>query len=132
MAALGVPMFAFQVVRTAEQQRQMVWDGVSRDSPDDGLWPHKGCAVDVIHSGKGWGLTDQQWLIVGHVGKELAQSLGIKVVWGGDFKPVKASGLGWDPAHWELLDWKAEAHQFPFPKLTKWVANWRKLDQAKT
>lgn len=123
MAALGVPMFAHEVVRSAEKQAQEFHEGDSKDSPADGVWGHRSCAVDIIHSGKGWGLTDQQWLIVGHTGKHL----GFKVRWGGDFKPLKASGLGWDPAHWELLDHASMAAQFPFPTLEKWAPNWRKF-----
>lgn len=126
MAGLGVPMFTHMFIRSAEQQRTEWLEGDSRDSPDDGVWPHKGCAFDMIHSGKGWGLTDEQWLIVGHMGKELARGK-FKVRWGGDFKPLKASGLGWDPAHWEIADFRSVVAQYPFPASEPWQPGWRKL-----
>ena len=62
--------------------------------------PHNyGLAVDIIHGTKAWDLTRKQWEIVGHMGKEVAAQLGVKVVWGGDWK-------FYDPAHWELANWR--------------------------
>ena len=69
--------------------------------------PHnKGCAVDIVHSVKGWGLTDRQWLVVGHVGKEVAAAKGFKLEWGGDWRNKPSDIIGWDPAHWQVTDWR--------------------------
>lgn len=134
LSKLGVPAYAHSVVRTAEEQAELVAKGVSRDSPDDGRWPHKAHAVDVVHSGKHWELTDQQWLVFGHVGKEVAKAMGLKVTWGGDWRRNPSDRVGWDPAHWEVFGWKAEADQYPFPNvvlmLGKWEKGWRKKLQA--
>ena len=38
--------------------------------------------------------------MIGGVGKEVARKMGLRVTWGGDFKSL------YDPAHWELTDWR--------------------------
>lgn len=135
MKALGVPMFAFEVLRTPERQDALQGMGFSKVKADKAAHP-RGCAVDIVHSGKAWALTDRQWLIVGHVGKELAKAKGIKITWGGDWKP-NANGVGWDPAHWEITGYltlvpTSELDQFPWPEIKPWVASWRKLLKPKT
>ncbi|MFC3705921.1 M15 family metallopeptidase [Devosia honganensis] len=98
MRALGVPMFAHEVWRMPERQDELYRAG--RSKAKAGQSPHNfGCAVDLVHGTQGWNLNDQQWSLIGHVGKEVALSLGVKLVWGGDWK-------FYDPAHWELADWR--------------------------
>lgn len=131
LSKLGVPAYAHSVVRTEVEQLRHFLDGTSQDDPRDGLWPHKAFAVDVVHSGKHWELTPEQWLIFGHVGKEVAKAMGLKVTWGGDWRRKPSDIVGWDPAHWELFGWKAEAHLYPFPVWDKWVKGWRKIHEAR-
>lgn len=102
MRSLEVPMFCVIAMRTVEEQQKLFDDGFSRDRPDDGLWPHMGYAVDIIHSQYGYELSKDQWRIVSHIGKEVAQLRGLHVVHGADWK-------FYDPAHWELVGWKADA-----------------------
>lgn len=119
MAKLGVPMFASEVYRTPERQLELYTAGHSKAK--DGQSAHQtGCAIDLIHTVKGWGLAANQWALIGHVGKELATQRGFKLTWGGDWN-------FYDPAHWEVTGWKAQADQYPFPTLPKgaWTANWR-------
>lgn len=105
MRALGVPMFPHCVWRDKEAQEQAYQLGFSKVRYP--LSPHnKGCAVDIVHSTRAWDLTPRQWLVVGHVGKELAASKGWKLDWGGDWKNKPTDEVGWDPAHWELSNWK--------------------------
>lgn len=100
-ADLGVPVFAHCVIRTSEEQLRLFNEGFSKDTPKDGLWPHKAYAVDIIHSKLGWmDALPQGWQIIGHIGHEVAISMGIKITWGGDWKHFH------DPAHFELSDWK--------------------------
>lgn len=101
--SLGVPLFAHCIVRTKEEQAIAFGKGVSWDSPDDGLWPHRFAAVDIIHGTRGWidsPKIPNAWAVIGHLGKEVANSMDLPVVWGGDWKSK------WDPAHWELRDWR--------------------------
>lgn len=103
LAKLGVPVFASEVWRDKSRQAELYVKGFTKAPP--GKSPHQhGMAVDIVHSTKGWELTPRQWQLIGHLGKELAASKGIKITWGGDFKSL------YDPAHWELANWKELAN----------------------
>lgn len=96
---LGIPLFAHSVVRTATEQEGLYVMG--RTKARAGESPHNyGAAVDLVHGTKAWNLTRKQWAILGHLGKEIATQSGLKVTWGGDW-------AFYDPAHWELTDWRA-------------------------
>lgn len=103
LGKLGIPVFPLCIVRTEQEQMKAFLDGVSKDDPSDGLWPHRFAAVDIIHSKLGYMDAENHvpngWNIIGHCGKEVAHSMGIKIVWGGDWK-------FYDPAHFELEGWK--------------------------
>lgn len=105
LADMGVPMFCHTMVRTREQQQIEYNEGTSKDSPADGLWPHRKHAIDMVHSTRAWSLTPKQWQCIGHVGFEVAKANNIAIVWGGDDPGVNDS-FNWDPAHWELAKWK--------------------------
>lgn len=99
----NVPMFAHGFVRSSDEQDALYDAGFSKAV--GGRSPHNyGMAVDLIHGVKAWNLTDRQWAIIGHIGKEIAAQRGFKLVWGGLDHP--GDKFGWDPAHWELADWK--------------------------
>ncbi|QCS37273.1 hypothetical protein [Tortoise microvirus 78] len=98
LAKLGVPMFASEVLRAPERQNELHKAGNSKAKA--GQSPHQyGMAVDLVHGVKGWGLDPRSWKMIGHVGKELARQNGWRLTWGGDWK-------FYDPAHWELANWK--------------------------
>lgn len=102
-----VPMWAHSIVRGAKQQEAAFAGGFSKAR--FGKSPHNfGCAVDLVHGTKAWGLSEDAWKIIGDIGKEVAKSRGVPIVWGGDFQSL------WDPAHWELRDWKTEKVNFPW------------------
>lgn len=103
----GVPMFAHNMVRTPAEQRAVFVQGHSQK---DGSKPfaHMGCAVDIVHSVKAWDLERASWSMLGHIGKELATQLGIRLTWGGDWSSP------YDPAHWELANWRELVGGFPF------------------
>ncbi|MHA6692268.1 M15 family metallopeptidase domain-containing protein [Devosia sp. A449] len=107
MKRVGIPMWAHCVIRSEYEQAEMVRNGVSKDSPDDGLWPHRGCAVDLIHSVKGWQMNDDEWKLIGHLGKEISAQMGLSMQWGGDWS-------FYDPAHWEVKNWKTIAGEYPW------------------
>lgn len=93
---LNVPLFAHEFYRSPERQRELAAQGKSKLV--DGAH-NRGAAVDIVHGTKGWDLTRAQWSLIGHVGKEVATRQGISVVWGGDWN-------FYDPAHWELENWR--------------------------
>lgn len=125
----GIPMFSNEVYRSDERQQLLHGQGHSKAGP--GQSPHQsGQATDIIHGVKGWNLNAEQWRLIGHIGKELATQKGIKLNWGGDDGP--GDRFNWDPAHWEIADWKAQRDQYQFPRVMRWVPNWKKLhDEAR-
>lgn len=105
MQRLGVPMYVHCLWRDKEAQETAFKLGHSKVQWPDS--PHnRGCAVDIIHSRHLWDLSPRQWQIIGHVGKEVAAAKGFKLVWGGDWKRYPDAQIGWDPAHWQLADWR--------------------------
>jgi len=103
---LGIPVFTNECIRSAERQDTLYALGHSKARA--GQSAHNfGMAIDLVHSTKGWNVGPRAWDIFGHVGKEVAQARGLKLTWGGDWK-------FYDPAHWELTNWKAQREGFPY------------------
>lgn len=101
---LGIPMYAHTVVRDQDTQQRLFKEGFSK-TPGTSEWAHEHCAADIVHSRYAWNLTKDQWKLLGHIGKEVAQTRGIAIVWGGDWKSP------YDPAHWELAQWRERAKE---------------------
>ena len=110
MARLNVPMFAHNMVRTREEQDELYARKVTFSRGGDS--PHNyGLAVDIIHSIKAWDLTEESWRLIGHIGNEVAKQNSIRLRWGGDWDgdgDIRDQKL-FDPAHWELLNWRSIA-----------------------
>lgn len=105
MRKLGIPMFAHCVVRSHAEQERLFAE--KRTKARGGESAHNyGMAIDLIHGVKGWDLSEKAWALVGHIGLEIATLNSIKLVWGGDW-------AFYDPAHFELKDWKALAAGAP-------------------
>lgn len=113
MRKLGVPMFAHCVLRSHAEQIRRYAEGNSKARAGES--PHEyGLAIDLIHSIEAWQLPAESWALIGHVGKEVAAQNGLKLVWGGDWKkPGSTDLIGWDPAHWEVKDWRNYVPEFP-------------------
>ena len=126
LAKLGVPMFASELNRSLERQNDLYALGNSRARAGESAHQY-GCAVDVVHSVHGWNLGPKGWALVGHVGKELAAQRGLKVTWGGDFAKL------WDPAHWELAEWREVKRLIDADPVTwptaKAVYEWKEADR---
>lgn len=105
---LGIPLFAHNMVRTREDQDKLFADGVSKAKGGQSAHNY-GMAVDIVHGVRAWNLQPKEWQVLGHIGTELAKSMGVEVVWGGSWTTF------YDPAHWELTGWKRFMDQFPFP-----------------
>lgn len=110
----GIPAFCHQMIRTQEEQALHFEAGRTKVAPSAAGWPHRGCAVDIVHTVKGWEVNDQQWLLLGHMGKEITNSMGLGIEWGGDWRP-NSNGVGWDPAHWQLKNWRTIQGEYPWP-----------------
>lgn len=109
----GIPLYVHSAFRTEKQQTALVADGRSR-----ARWPRAphciGEAVDIVHSRYHWELTKQEWSLLGKVGKDVAAAMRLDVKWGGDFHTF------YDPAHWEILDWRARVRVIePTPPVRK-------------
>lgn len=93
---IGVPLFPHEFYRSPARQKELADAGKSKLV--DGAH-NRGAAVDIVHGTKAWALTRHQWSLLGHLGKEVATRTGVKLVWGGDWN-------FYDPAHWELENWR--------------------------
>ena len=110
MRKAQVPIFCIWAYRTPSEQNQMVQKGVSKASFPRAAHT-QGAAVDLIHSGLFWdGMRQSDWDFFGSVGKGIARRHNIPIKWGGDWD-------FYDPAHWELSDWKQDIDPLPKPVL---------------
>lgn len=99
MRVLDVPMFPYCFVRSSAEQDAAYAAGNSKAQAGES--PHNyGMAVDIIHGRYGWEIDKAAWAMIGHIGKEIAAKNGLKLTWGGDWK-------FYDPAHWELSEWRS-------------------------
>jgi len=110
LVKLKIPMFSAEVVRSAARQNEMFHLGHSKAKGGESAHQF-GCAFDLVHSVHAWALDAKAWALIGHVGHEVAKSLGIEVTWGGDDGP--GDDFAWDPAHWQLKHWKALKGGYP-------------------
>lgn len=98
LRSYGVPLYAHCVWRDKAEQERVNRAGNSKAS--FGRSPHNwGCAVDIVHCRHHWNLTERQWAVIGHIGKEYGLQAGLHITWGGEWD-------FYDPAHWELSDWR--------------------------
>lgn len=106
----GMPFFVHSACRTDREQNSLFARGVTKARA--GQSPHNhGMAVDIVHYGRYWDLTEKEWAVIGLIGKEVARRRNVKVTWGGDWK-------FFDPAHWELANWSSRVRngEATFPK----------------
>lgn len=111
MRQMGIPIYCHAAFRTPQEQRQLQKRGVSKAAFPNA--PHtQGCAVDLVHSRFHWNdMRKEDWDFFGHVGKTIAARHKIPITWGGDWK-------FYDPAHWELSDWRGLIIPIPRPRHT--------------
>lgn len=100
-----IPLYVHGAFRTRAEQDAAVAAGRSR-----AVWPRaahcQGAAVDIVHARYHWDMSPNEWALIGKVGKDVADRLGLEIVWGGDWE-------FYDPAHWELAGWKANVRAIP-------------------
>lgn len=106
MTKLGIAMFCAEMIRSKERQDDLYALGNSRAK--GGQSAHQvGCGADIVHSVHGWDMSRKSWALIGHVGQEIARQNGLKIEWGGNWK-------FYDPAHWQVIDWKNQKEKFPW------------------
>lgn len=95
-----IPLRVVWGYRSFEEQAEMVRRGVTRAKPGQSAHNY-GMAVDVIHTRRAWeDMPRDGWSILGAIGHEAARIADVKMQWGGEWN-------FYDPAHWELRDWRA-------------------------
>ena len=94
----GMPFFVHCIFRDRDTQNRLQAQGVTRARWGQSAHNYS-MAVDIVHYGQFWDLTELEWNVVGAIGKEIARKRNLAVTWGGDWS-------FYDPAHWELSDWR--------------------------
>jgi hypothetical protein len=110
----GIPMYVHTCYRSPDLQQTLFERRLSKTT--NGAH-QRSCAIDVVHAYHHWDAPKEFWLYVGMTGKRIAKRNGYKLIWGGDeTSSLFQSDLRdpndtfkWDPAHWELRDWRSRA-----------------------
>jgi len=114
---LDVPLFVQCAFRTKDEQDRLHREGFTK-----AVWPNGahniGEAVDIIHGVYGWELTEKEWLFIHYLGEDELRKLNAKLPaarklrlnWGGDDQ-TKTDRFRWDPAHWEVRDYRERIRQ---------------------
>ena len=97
-AKYGIPLFPHEFWRGPARQAKLKAQGFSRAKFGSSAHNY-GMAVDVVHGTRAWDLHAREWTVIGRLGIEVANAMNVKVQWGGAWE-------FYDPAHWELADWK--------------------------
>lgn len=109
----GVPLYVHAALRGEVEQNDLKAKGRSRAA-----YPRSahniGEAVDIVHGVFHWDMTPQEWALVGVLGQRvldrynatLPVSNRLALEWGGKWK-------FWDPAHWEVADYRARIRRLP-------------------
>lgn len=116
----GFPLYVHTVYRSPILQAQLKNKGLS--TLQNGAH-QRSCAADIVHPEWHWDMPKDAWLYLGALGREVARANSIQIRWGGDWDGDGVSVLDdpterfWDPAHWELKDWRDRPevpdHEFP-------------------
>jgi len=110
MKKQGFPIYCHTAYRSPELQRTLMKQGYSKVSSGA---HQRGAAIDVVHAYYNWDASKEWFDLLGTIGMEIAASEGIKIRWGGDWDgdgtPVwkDADEQFYDPAHFEMADWRS-------------------------
>lgn len=117
--AMDIPLYVHSAFRTKEQQDALLSRGVTKVG-----YPRSahniGEAVDIVHGVYHWDLTPLEWTFLHHLGQDVLRKLNSKLPkdkrlylnWGGDDKTPQDK-FRWDPAHWEILDYRDRIRRLP-------------------
>ena len=79
-----------------------------------------GEAFDLVHGVHHWELTQREWQFLHYLGQDEVRKINAKlpkdkklqVNWGGD-DGLPSDTFKWDPAHWEVLDYRDRIRKMP-------------------
>lgn len=122
----GIPLYVHCCFRSEEEQRKVNSGGHSKAAYPRS--PHNTAqAVDIVHGVYHWALTRDEWRFIHLLGlraldlvnRDLKKADKLDLTWGGDFKSL------WDPAHWEVTDYRARIERLavgvPIRRTPRWI-----------
>ena len=116
---LGIPLYVHSAFRTKAEQDDLVRRGVTK-APYPRSAHNIGQAFDLVHGVYHWDLTKREWaylhyLVMDELRKlnaKLSKDKKLEVNWGGD-DGTPQDKFRWDPAHWEVLDYRDRIRKMP-------------------
>ena len=116
---LGIPLYVHSAFRTKAEQDTLVRRGVTKAA-----YPRSahniGEAFDLVHGVYHWDLTKREWAYIQWLVQDELRKLNAKLPkarklalnWGGD-DGSPGDNFKWDPAHWEVLDFRDRIRRMP-------------------
>jgi hypothetical protein len=109
----GIPLYVHSAFRSKEQQDELVRRKVSK-APFPRSSHNIGEAFDLVHGVYHWNLTAREWSYIHwlcqdqlrKINAKLPKSQKLLVNWGGN-DGTPSDTFKWDPAHWEILDYRS-------------------------
>jgi len=116
---LGIPLYVHSAFRSKAEQDTLVRRGVTK-APYPRSAHNIGEAFDLVHGVYHWELTKREWTYLHWLVQDELRKLNAKlpkaeklaVNWGGDDGTVQ-DNFRWDPAHWEILDYRSRIRPLP-------------------
>lgn len=117
--ARGIPLYVHCAFRTREESDRLFQEKRSKVN-----WPNSahniGEAIDLVHGVFHWEMTPQEWAFVHRIGQEALRRLNasldknskLHLNWGGN-DGTKTDTFRWDPAHWEISDYRKRTRRLP-------------------
>ena len=111
-AKVGIPLYVHSAFRSESEQDELVRRGVTK-APYPRSAHNTGQAFDLVHCIYHWELTAREWSYLHWLGMDelrkinakLSKDKKLQVNWGGN-DGTASDTFKWDPAHWEVLDYR--------------------------
>lgn len=109
-----IPLYVHCAFRTEAEQAKVNASGNSKAAYPRSPY-NIGEAVGIVHGTYHWTLTRQEWEFLHVLGRRACELVNrdlkkvgqLELTWGGTFKSL------WDPAHWEIADYRARIKRLP-------------------
>lgn len=108
-----IPLYIHCALRDEATQKAVAKAGNSKVSYPNSAH-NIGEAVDIVHGTLHWDMAQQEWKLIGVLGRLALERLNaalkkehkLRLTWGGDWR-------FYDPAHWEITDYRARTAHKP-------------------